>query len=77
MLCCARFCSGMSTISHAEAKRTQDHLLQGFTQLLAPVRVYKRVDEGVTDDEDKEKVKVSKETVAEGAGGTGEDEDKV
>lgn len=63
--------------SHAEAPRTQDQLLQGFTQLLAAVGVDERVDERVTDDEDEEKVKVSKEAVAEGASGTGEDEDEV
>lgn len=67
----------MYRLSHAEAPRTQDELLQGFTQLLAPVGVDERVDERVTDDEDEEKVKVSKETVAEGTGGAGEDEDEV
>ena len=63
--------------SHAETPRTQDQLLQGFTQLLAAVGVDERVDERVTDDEDKEKVKVSEEAVAEGAGWAGEDEDEV
>lgn len=64
-------------LSHAEAPRTQDQLLQGFTQLLAPVGVDKWVDERVADDENKEKVKVSKEAVAERTGGAGEDEDEV
>lgn len=67
----------MNTMSHAEAPRTQDQLLQGFTQLLAPVGVDERVDERVADDEDEEKVKVSEEAVAEGVGGAGEDEDQV
>lgn len=64
-------------MSHSEAPRTQDQLLQGFTQLLAPVGVDERVDERVTDDEDKEKVKVLEKTVAEGVIGAGEDEDEV
>lgn len=64
-------------LSHAEAPRTQDQLLQGFTQLLAPVGIDKWVDERVADDENEEKVKVSKEAVAEGTGGAGEDEDEV
>lgn len=67
----------MRVASHAEAPGAHDQLLQGFTQLLAPVGVDERVDERVTDDEDEEKVKVSEETVAEGAGGAGEDEDEV
>lgn len=66
-----------SLVSHPEAPTAQHQLLQGFTQLLAPVRVDERIDERVTDDEDEEKVKVSEETVAEGAGGAGEDEDEV
>ncbi len=65
----------MFVVLHAEAPRTQDQLLQGFTQLLAPVGVDERIDERVTDDEDEEEVKVSEETVADGAGGAGEDED--
>lgn len=64
-------------LSQAEAPGTQNQLLQGFTQLLAPVRVYERVNERVTDDEDEKKVEVSKVTIAEGTGGTGEDEDEM
>ena len=64
-------------MSHPEAPAAQHQLLQGFTQLLAPVGVDERVDERVADDEDEEKVKVSEEAVAEGAGGAGEDEDEV
>lgn len=59
------------------APGTQDQLLQGLPQLLAPVRVNERVDERIADDEDEEEVKVPEEAVAEGAGGTGEDEDEV
>jgi len=64
-------------VSRAEAPRAQNQLLQGFTQLLASVRIDERIYERVTDDEDEEKVKVSEEAVAEGAGGAGEDEDEV
>lgn len=64
-------------LSRAEAPGTQNQLLQGFTQLLAPVRVDERVNERVADDEDEKKVEISKVTVAEGASGTGEDEDEV
>lgn len=63
--------------SRSCAPGAEDQLLQGFTQLLAPVRVNERVDERVADDEDEEEVKVPEEAVAEGAGGTGEDEDEV
>lgn len=59
------------------APGAQDQLLQGLPQLLAPVRINERVDERVADNEDKEEVKVPEEAVAEGAGGTGEDEDEV
>ena len=64
-------------MSDSEAPGTQDQLLEGFAQLLTPVRVDERVDERVADDEDQEKVKVSEETVAEGVGGAGEDEDEM
>lgn len=67
----------MDKLSHTEAPRTQDQLLQGFTQLLAAVGVDQRVDERVTDDEDEEKVKVSEEAVAEGVGGADEYENEV
>lgn len=63
--------------SPAEAPGAHGQLLQGLTQLQAPVGVDERVDEGVADDEDEEKVKVSEEAVAEGACGAGEDEDEV
>lgn len=49
--------------SQAEAPGTQNQLLEGFTQLLAPVRVDERVDERVTDDEDEKKVEISKVTI--------------
>lgn len=62
---------------HSEAPGAQQQLLQGFTQLLAPVRVNERIDERVADDEDEEQVKVPEETVAEVAAGAGEDEDEV
>lgn len=67
----------MCVLSPAEAPRAHDQLLQGLTQLLAPVGVDERVDERVTDDEDEEKVKVLEVTVAEGTCGAGEDEDEV
>lgn len=67
-------CAGLS---RAKAPGTQNQLLQGFTQLLAPVRVDERVNERVTDDEDEEKVEISKVTITEGARGTGEDEDEM
>lgn len=67
-------CTGLS---QAEAPGTHNQLLQGFTQLLAPVRVDERVNERVTDDEDEKKVEISKVTIAEGTGGTGEDEDEM
>lgn len=63
--------------SQAKATRTQNQLLEGLTQLLAPVRVDERVDERVTDDEDEKKVEISKVTITEGIGGTGKDEDQM
>lgn len=64
-------------LSRAKAPGTQNQLLEGFTQLLAPVRVDERVDERVADDEDEKEVEISKVTITEGIGGAGEDEDQV
>lgn len=63
--------------SRAKAPGTQNQLLEGFTQLLAPVRVNERVDERVTDDEDEKKVEISKVTITEWIGGADKDEDQM
>lgn len=64
-------------LSQAKAPGTQNQLLEGFTQLLAPVGVDERVDERVTDDEDEKKVEISKVTITKGIGGAGKDEDQM
>lgn len=63
--------------SQAKAPGTQNQLLEGFAQLLAPVRVDEGVDERVTDDKDEEKVEISKVAITQGIGGAGEDEDQM
>lgn len=62
---------------HAKTPRAQNQLLQGFTQLLAPVCVDERVNKGVTDNENEEQVKVPEEAVAERTGGASQDEDEM
>lgn len=69
--------SDRGSSSQAEAPGAQNQLLQGLTQLLAPVGVDERVDERVTDDQDEEEVEICKVTITEGVGGAGEDEDEV